>query len=45
MFVVGEIGQTIGPDYNWKEAIAGMISETICVPLAAYVTRWLLGAE
>ena len=45
MFVVGEIGQAIGPDYTWKEAIAGMVSETIYVPLAAYVTRWLLGAE
>lgn len=45
MFVVGEIGQAIGPDYTWKEAIAGMISETIYVPLAAYVTRWLLGGE
>jgi hypothetical protein len=43
MFVVGEVGQAIGPDYTWKEAIAGMISETIYVPLAAYVTRWLLG--
>lgn len=45
MFVVGEIGQAIGPDYTWKEAIAGMVSETIYVPLAAYVTSWLLGAE
>jgi hypothetical protein len=45
MFVVGEIGQAIGPDYTWKEAIAGMISETIYVPLAAYVTRWLLGGQ
>ena len=43
MFVVGEIGQAIGPNYTWKEAIAGMVSETIYVPLAAYVTNWFLG--
>jgi hypothetical protein len=23
MFVIGEIGQAIGPDYTWKEAAAG----------------------
>jgi hypothetical protein len=45
MFVVGEIGQAIGPEYTWKEAIAGMISETVYVPLAAYVTDWLLGTK
>ena len=45
MFVVGEVGQAIGPEYTWEEAIGGMISETVYVPLAAYVTRWLLGAE
>ena len=45
MFVVGEIGQAIGPNYTWKEAIAGMVSETIYVPLAAYVTNWFLGVE
>jgi Na+/pantothenate symporter len=45
MFVVGEIGQAIGPDYTWKEAIVGMVSETIYAPLAAYVTSRLLGAE
>lgn len=43
MFVVGEIGQTIGPNYSWKEAIAGMISETIYLPLSAYLTNWLVG--
>src|SRR3972149_10659244 len=29
MFVIGEIGQAIGPNYTWKEAIAGIISETV----------------
>jgi hypothetical protein len=43
MFVLGEIGQTIGPNYSWKEAIAGMISETIYLPLSAYLTNWLVG--
>ena len=43
MLVIGEIGQTIGPNYSWKEAIAGMISETIYLPLSAYLTNWLIG--
>jgi hypothetical protein len=43
MFIVGEIGQTIGPNYSWKEAVAGMISETIYWPLSAYITNWLVG--
>ena len=29
MFVIGEIGQAIGPGYSWREALAGIISETI----------------
>ena len=42
MFVMGEIGQTIGPNYTWKEAIAGILSETIYLPLSAYITNWLI---
>jgi hypothetical protein len=45
MLVIGEIGQTIGPNYSWKEALAGMISETVYFPLAAYLTNWLLGVK
>lgn len=37
MFIIGEIGQALGPGYTWKEAIAGMISETIYVPLSAFI--------
>ena len=40
--VMGEIGQTIGPNYTWKEAIAGILSETIYLPLSAYITNWLI---
>jgi hypothetical protein len=43
MFVIGEVGQAIGPNYSWKEAVAGAISETIYFPLAAFVTNWLIG--
>ena len=43
MFVMGEIGQTIGPNYTWKEAVAGILSETIYLPLSAYITNWLIG--
>lgn len=43
MFVIGEIGQAIGPNYTWKEAIAGIISETVYLPLSAYLTDRLVG--
>lgn len=45
LFVIDEIGQSIGTDYTWKEAIAGIISETIYVPLSAYVVNWLLSRK
>jgi hypothetical protein len=44
MFVLGEIGQAIGPNYSWTEAIAGVLSETVYLPLAAYLTNWLIGS-
>lgn len=43
MFVIGEVGQAIGPNYSWKEAIAGIISETVYFPLSAFATNWLIG--
>ena len=45
MFVIGEVGQAIGPNYTWKEAIAGVISETVYLPISAYVTNWLIGLK
>ena len=42
MYVVGEVGQAIGPNYSWKEAIAGIISETAYFPLSAYIINWLI---
>ncbi|UCH11612.1 MAG: hypothetical protein JSU61_06900 [Fidelibacterota bacterium] len=42
MFVIGEVGQAIGPNYSWREALAGMISETIYCPLAAWAMWGLL---
>jgi hypothetical protein len=42
MFVIGEIGQAIGPNYTWKEAAAGIISETIYFPLAAFIIKDIL---
>ena len=44
MFAIGEVGQAIGPNYSWKEAIAGVISETAYLPLSAYVVNWLIKA-
>ena len=43
MFVIGEIGQAIGPNYSWTEALGGILSETIYVPLSAYATKRLAG--
>lgn len=43
MFILGEIGQAIGPGYGWREAVAGGVSETIYVPVAAWATAWLTG--
>ena len=45
MIIIGEIGQTIGPNYTWKEAVAGIISETIYLPLSAYITELLIGLK
>lgn len=44
MFVLGEVGQAIGPDYSWSEAIAGVISETIYLPLSGVIVARLLPA-
>lgn len=41
--VIGEAGQAIGPNYTWMEAVAGIISETVYFPLAAFVTNWMVG--
>jgi hypothetical protein len=41
MFAVGEVGQAIGPNYSWQDAIAGIISETIYLPLSAYLVNRL----
>jgi len=45
MFIIGEMGQAIGPNYSWKEAVTGIISETVYVPLSACVTNWLIGLK
>ncbi len=37
MFAIVEIGQALLPTYSKKEAIAGIISEAIYFPLAAYL--------
>lgn len=45
LFVVDEFGQAMRSDYTWPMAIAGIISETIYVPLAAYVTNRMLAGK
>jgi hypothetical protein len=45
MFAFDEIGQVIGPKYSSAEAVAGVISETIYLPVSAYLTNWLIGLK
>ncbi|WP_117396020.1 hypothetical protein [Maritalea myrionectae] len=45
MFGFGEVGQAIGPDYSWQEAVAGMISEMIYFSASAYIVNKLIGAK
>lgn len=42
MFAIGEIGQSIGPNYSWKEAVAGVVSESIYFPVSAYIVHRLI---
>lgn len=42
LFVFGEIGQWLEGKYSGKEAIAGIISETIYVPLAVFFLTLIL---
>ena len=42
MFTIVEIGQAVGPDYSKKEAAAGIISELVYFPLAAFAIAKLL---
>jgi hypothetical protein len=42
MYAIVEIGQAIGPAYSNKEAAAGIISEAIYFPAAAFVVARLL---
>lgn len=44
MFVLGEIGQAIGPDYSGSEALGGILSETLYLPASGLVLLWLLPA-
>ncbi|MDP3264793.1 MAG: hypothetical protein U1E06_20040 [Tabrizicola sp.] len=44
MFVFGEVGQAIGPDYSWQEAFAGILSETIYLPISGLIVTRILPA-
>lgn len=45
MFVFGEFGQIVGAGYTWKEALAGIVSETIYLPLSAWLVDGLIGVR
>jgi hypothetical protein len=40
--VSDQIGNSVGPKANLKEAMAGTVSHTIVVPLSVLVVTWLL---
>jgi hypothetical protein len=42
MFAIGEVGQAVGPDYSWQEAILGVISEAIYFPASGLIVMWLV---
>ena len=44
MFIFDEVGKAFGPDYSWKEASAGIISECIYFPASAFLLSRLIGA-
>jgi hypothetical protein len=44
MFAFGEVGQAIGPNYSWEEALGGVLSETIYLPLSAFLIDRLFKA-
>ena len=39
---IGEVGQAIGPDYFWEEAILGTVSEAIYFPASGFTVSWML---
>lgn len=43
--VFGEFGEAIAPTYSWEEATAGVIAEAVYFPLAAVVTKRLVGLK
>ncbi|MCW3491608.1 hypothetical protein [Dethiobacter alkaliphilus] len=43
MFVIDEMGQAMGPNYSWSEAVAGIISETVYFPTSAYLINLMIG--
>jgi hypothetical protein len=45
MFAVGEIGQAVGFDYSWLDALTGVIAEAIYFPAAGFVTSRLIGTK
>ncbi len=45
MFIIGEAGQAITPDYSVEEAIAGAISETIYFPVSGLIVSWFISTR
>ena len=45
MFTFVEIGQALGPEYTWQQALAGGIAALIYFPLSAFVVNKLLKPE
>lgn len=44
MLALYEIGQAVGPTYGWTDAVSGLISASVSLPLAGLVVSRLLRA-
>ena len=42
LFLFGEIGQAFGPNYSYMEAVAGILSEAIYLPLSTLLLRRII---
>lgn len=42
MFVAGEFGQALGGGYGWPEALAGILSESLYLPVSGLLVTRLL---
>ncbi|MBN1994472.1 MAG: hypothetical protein JW953_17370 [Anaerolineae bacterium] len=45
MFTFIELGQAIGPDYTWPQAVVGLVAALVYFPLSAFGVNKLIGLK